>query len=226
MVQRVKIASLSWNLVPRIFQICKVWCLINLPVVYSQRLEANGFSGDLLKKKHIDLFNNLEINLLIHFKLLTEESVTPFSVIQKHNPRMVGKLKKWNTAWTYFFSRVMKHQNAFLRASMLQTGMKRLSKNQTIFHWFIYQILYCPCKKMLFSCCCVTVRYCPLWINFLHYFEVTTLLSLPYEALYKPISLHAFSFCTKREPFPLPIHGYMIWFFVNYTLFLKGSFLE
>ena len=154
MVQRVKIASLSWNLVPRIFQICKVWCLINLPVVYSQRLEANGFSCDLLKKKHIDLFNNLEINLLIHFKLLIEESITPFLVILKHNPRMLSELKKWNTAWAYFFSRVMKHQNAFLRASMLQTGMKRLSKNKPFFTDLFTTSCIAHVKNALFLLLC------------------------------------------------------------------------
>ena len=66
LVQILKIVSLSWNLVPRIFRICNIrwwcsrfffstflhvsskksiWCcLINLPAVYLQRFEASGFS--------------------------------------------------------------------------------------------------------------------------------------------------------------------------------------
>ena len=69
LVQKFKIFSLSWNLVPTFFWICKIWwwsplfCFglffasffqkihlafwyypINLTAVYSQRLEASGFS--------------------------------------------------------------------------------------------------------------------------------------------------------------------------------------
>ena len=38
MVQKFKVISLSWNFVPRLFWMCRIWCLINLPAVYSQRL--------------------------------------------------------------------------------------------------------------------------------------------------------------------------------------------
>ena len=45
LVQKFKIVSLSWSLVPRlVFRICKIWCLINIKVVYLQRLYGSGFS--------------------------------------------------------------------------------------------------------------------------------------------------------------------------------------
>ena len=69
LVQKFKIVSLSWKLVTRLFRICKIrwwsslvlfytlfssfveeihlafWCYqINLPAVYSERCETNGFS--------------------------------------------------------------------------------------------------------------------------------------------------------------------------------------
>ena len=67
LVQKLKIWSSRWNLIPRLFLVCKIWCwwwslfyfgpffsqkirlgfwcyLINLAAVYSERLEASGFS--------------------------------------------------------------------------------------------------------------------------------------------------------------------------------------
>ena len=73
LIQKIKIVSLTLNLVPRLIRICRIqwWCslfpfsiasfvqkvhlafscyLINLPAIYSRRLEATGFFLILIKK--------------------------------------------------------------------------------------------------------------------------------------------------------------------------------
>ena len=48
-----------WNLVTRLFS--KIWCLINVPVVYLQRFEANGLSCLLFKQQLPTLSSFLQL---------------------------------------------------------------------------------------------------------------------------------------------------------------------
>ena len=123
LAQKIKIVSLSWNLVPRLFWIFKIWrwwsffcfrpsfasfvhkihlafwCyLMNLPVVYLQKLEASGFfylnmcSGftSFLLKRNIES-HRLSIDSMLPLKI-KENLVWGGSVLKHFSDNIVSLL--------------------------------------------------------------------------------------------------------------------------------------